>query len=328
MATKINKINSVLDLLDQSVNKSGDPINFVLETASGVKVPVQLGVGPNLGGWLLFGEPGIVNEETKKKYEVNIIDVWDDASSTLNALVDWSLGWYPVLEWGGHMKVDPAKVRFQRSAGYFAPHYNGTMLTRVVRAKCLPEYGWQEVHVSGGDLRRGELCEAGAYDANETPKDRHHRNAASKHNGLDTIWQLLNQNMPFSIGFYVGAEHQVKFLDRKLAQFKMTLPQRALDVKLGIGKAVYGQAVKEADAITGQKAAGEVVARDPGAKVTHVRVHGGGKAAISSLIGHEVAIMVRSDCVDSMTVTSENVENFVNRVHSTASIIIDPKWEN
>ena len=246
--------------------------------------------------------------------EIMRIKNWGAVSGLLNGMMDVSVGTYPVLEPGFHLKYtleELIKRGLQSEAGYLSKEYDGKYKHLV--ADCIQDAnwytGWTEV-----DLENGVFVPNFSDRWNDD--DVEHilgriqkcRRSANEHSGFDTL--LLG--IPVILFYNPNNKYVAKYMADKVAQAEMSVDARRADIK-----------AKESVEDAFENGLTPMVALD------FVSLHNGGEIPASDLIGTKIVTFMGNIPTSGIEITEENLAaqlKWIHRGNMTVEIRV-PKWD-
>lgn len=224
------------------------------------------------------------------------LDRWDLSAGLLNGMMDASVGFYPVLEPGLHLKYDLETLfakGYQPNAGYVLQTYQGENLdlfAEPLRA------GWWSIGFIGGQFVFEFRCNPTRYAKDEADWITKSRNAFWKHSGFD----LLLKGNPISLHYYAANEWAVKFIATKKAQAEMSVAAR----KVSIQEKVTG---KRAWNMEQNVEAAFSKGYTPTVVLASIRLHDGGEVSAKDLVGKKITKWVGTIPVSVVALTEGNL---------------------
>jgi len=215
----------------------------------------------------------------------------------LNGMMDASVGIYPVLVPGLHLKytVDALfAAGYVANAGYVSGAYAGefaSLFAEPLRA------GWWSIGFEGGQFVFEWQAKHVDYAVGEAEWVKKSRKAFHKHVGLD----LLLQGKPIILHYSTNDEWVANKIATKAAQAAMSVADRLVDIRTKVAETRAFNIVRQVEAIYAQP--GYV----PVAHLAVVRLHDGGTMEPEALVGQTVLKWMGDIRVGAVKVTVENL---------------------
>ena len=215
----------------------------------------------------------------------------------LNGMMDASVGIYPVLVPGLHLKHTMAALLatgYVANVGYVNSEYAGEfagMFAEPLRP------GWWSIGVEGGQFVFEFQAKHIDYVEGEAEWVKKSRNAFHKHVGLD----LLLKGKPIILHYYVQDEWMASKIATKVAQAAMSVADRLVDIRTKVTETQAWKIGQQVEAICAQPGYVPVV------RLATVRLHGGGTMESEALVGQTVLKWMGNIPVGTVAITAENL---------------------
>lgn len=215
----------------------------------------------------------------------------------LNGMMDASVGIYPVLQPGLHLKhtmEELLAMGYQANAGYVNAEYAGEFLDMFAEPL---RPGWWSIGFIGGQFMFEWQAKYVSYVADEAPWIQKSRNAFCKHVGLE----LLLKGQPIILHYNVKDEWMSSKVATKVAQAGMSIADRLVSIRTKVAETQawkVGQQVEAIYAVPGYV---------PVAHLATVRLHDGGTMEPEALVGQTILKWMGNIPVGTAAISAENL---------------------
>jgi len=215
----------------------------------------------------------------------------------LNGMMDASVGIYPVLKPGFHLKHTMEELwakGYVPNAGYVSQEYAGEFINLF--AEPLRPGLWSIGFIGGQFVFEWQAKYVG-YVADESAWVQKSRNAFCKHVGLD----LLLKDKPIILHYNVKDEWMSSKVSTKVAQAGMSVADRLVSIRTKVTETQAWKVGQQVEAIYATP--GHV----PVARLATVRLHDGGNMEPEALVGQTILKWMGNIPVGTAAISAENL---------------------